>query len=463
MSAGAQDAPFEGRSDTLRDTLVLRIIDVRRLALTRNPAFLADRQELGIARGGLRQASVVRFNPDLTVASPGAGPTSLRNPLEATLLQEVELAGQRALRRHAARAGLRRATAGIQNSARLGVAEATTAFYRALASERRLAVTRDGLGLTTRLMNAVRTQLREGKISTLEGTLAEIEFGRARARVLEAERLAAASSLEFKRLVGLGVDDAVRLEDPLAPPPVAIASLATDSLAVMPAAAPPDTLAETMPAPVALRLLPDPASLNVDSLVSAALVQRPDFAASGATIREFATLALLARREALPNLRLGALAERVPGENGMRIGPAIGFTLPLWNRNQGLVEQRRAQVQQASLQRRAVEARVRTDVATAIRAYRAAVLEASVYESTVRQPARVNSALLETAFRAGKIALPTLLLLRNQLIEAELGYWNAWLARQNALVELDAATGQVALDALRAADASPTPLQKDPR
>ena len=218
-----------------------------------------------------------------------------------------------------------------------------------------------------------------------------------------------------------------------------------------------------MPSPVALGLLPDPARLNADSLVSIALAQRPDLAASGATIREFETLASLARREALPNLRVGALAERVPNENGMRIGPAIGFTLPLWNRNQGVVEQRRAQVQQASLQRRAVEARVRTDIETAVRAYRAAVLEASVYESTVRQPARVNSALLETAFRAGKIALPTLLLLRNQLIEAELGYWNAWLARQNALVELDAATGLVAREALRAADTSPTPLQRDPR
>lgn len=462
-AAGAQTVASGARGAAPHDTLVLRIADVRRLALTQNPAFLADRQELAAARGGLRQASVIRFNPDLTVAAPGAGTTSLRNPLEATLLQEVEVAGQRGLRRDAARVAVSRAAAGIQNSARLGVADATLAFYRALSAERRLAVTRDGLTLTTRLMNAVRTQLREGEISALEGTLAEIEFGRARARVLEAERLAAASMLELKRLVGIETSTPVRLEDPLAPAPVMIATLAADSITAITAAAPPNSVVDTLPPSVALGLLPDPAALDADSLLSIALARRPDLAASDAAIREFEALTVLARREAFPNLRLGALAERVPNENGMRIGPAIGLTLPFWNRNQGLVEQRRAEVQQALLQRQAVELRVRTDVETAVLAYRAAVQEASAYESTVRQPARINSALLETAFRAGKIALPTLLLLRNQLIDAELGYWTAWLARQNALVELDAATGLLALDALRAADASPTPLQKDPR
>lgn len=451
-SASAQDSAPQAPSRG--DTLVLAVADVRRLTLTRNPQFLAERQETAIARGGLRQARALRFNPDLTAAAPGSGSSGERNPLEASLMQELELAGQRGLRIGAARIGVERAEATVQNAARLSVSEATFAFYRALSADRRLGVTRDGLDLSTRLLEAVRTQVREGEISALEGTLAEIEFGRARARVFEAERLATANTLELKRVTGLAPDLPVRLVDPTAPDLLPMAAMHGDSLR-----APLLTAGADSSARVSLfrnGALPDPALLEVDSLMQLALSRRPDLAAMTASVREFEALTSLARREGLPNLRLGALAERVPGESGFRIGPAIGITLPIWNRNQGVVEERRAQVVQAQLQRRAVELRVRTDIETAVRSYRSAVQEAITFETTVRQPAHINSALLETAFRAGKIALPTLLLLRNQLLDAELGYWDAWLARQDALVRLQAATGLLAFETLSTTESSST-------
>lgn len=464
-SAHAQSPSLGSPTAPPGDTLVLTTAVVQRLALTRNPAFLAERQETAIARGGLRQAGTLRFNPDLSATVPGVGSGGERNPIEATLMQELELGGQRGLRIGAARVGVTRAEARVQNAARLGVSEASIAFYRALSAERRLGITRDGLQLTTRLLGAVRTQVREGEISVLEGTLAEIEFGRARARVLEAERLASANLLELKRLTGLPPDEPVRLDEPMAPVslPMAIGdSVVVDTSALAANAIPAARAAAVAPAPAWSAALPDPASLEVDSLVQIALSRRPDLAATTASVREFETLASLARREALPNLRLGAIAERAPGEGGLRIGPAVGISLPIWNRNQGLVDERRAQVRQAQLERQAVELRVRMDVETAVRSYRAATQEAAAFETAVRQPARINSALLETAFRAGKIALPTLLLLRNQLLDAELGYWDAWLARQDALVQLDAATGLLAREALSAADTS-TPLTSTTR
>lgn len=455
---GAQSSSVN-RTPSRGDTLVLTAAMVQRLALTRNPAFLANRQETDIARGGLRQASTLRFNPDLSATLPGVGSGGERNTIEATVLQELEIAGQRGLRVGAARIGVTRAEARVQNAARLGVSEATIAFYRALSAERRLGITRDGLHLTTRLLDAVRIQVREGEISVLESTLAEIEFGRARARVLEAERLASASLLELKRVTGLAPDAPVRLEEPTAPvpPPMVIGDSIMLDASVLPRSGDrPAPLASLAP-PVTARdvMLPDPTSLNVDSLVQLALSRRPDLAATAASVREFETLALLARREALPNLRVGATAER-PGDGGFRLGPAMGISLPIWNRNQGLVDERRAQVRQAQFEQQAVELRVRTDVETAVRSYRAATQEAAAFEAAVRRPARINSALLETAFRAGKIALPTLLLLRNQLLDAELGFWDAWLARQDALVQLDAATGVLAREALNAAEMSTT-------
>lgn len=395
------------------DTVTLSLAEVQRLAGRHNLEFLAARQEIAIARGDLRQARVYRFNPDLALQTSGGIRGRSDTPYELALTQEIEFAGQRGLRIRAARTGVARASSIVRDAGRLTLAEASISYYQALAAAQRLAVARDALTLTDRLLVAVRTQLREGEISALEANLAEIESGRARGRVLASERMATGASLGLKQAIGLPPETPIRLSE-----------ISTDTLGRAPVA-------------------PAPVMVDEDSLVALALARRPDLAARTAAVREFERLTSLARREAIPNLRLGAVMERAEGESSPAIGPAIGLSLPFFNRNQGLVDQRRALAEQARFARRAAELRVRTEVADAVYAYRAASSEAAIFETSVLRPARENSELLETAFRAGKIALPTLLLLRNQLLDAELGYWDAWLARHEALVELDAATSAI--------------------
>ena len=427
------------------DTLTLTLADVRRLTLRQNPAFLADRQESAIARGELRQARAYRFNPDLSVVAPrGAG-----SPTEVSLLQEIEWAGQRGLRIDAARRGVTRASWMVRNAARLTLAEASVAFYRALATQRRLAVTQDVFELNERLLRAVRVQLAEGEISALEANLAEIEFGRARARVLAARRGATSTTLELIRLLGFGPDVEVWLvadtsDTPDAP--LTVSSSDADSTA----AAPVTNLRARHPVTgFDLRI-------DQDSLIAIALARRPDVAAATAALEQSETRTSLARREAIPNFRIGAAAEREPGASSPGIGLALGVSLPVLNRNRGLVAQQRAMTEQARFERQSTELRVRSDVVNALRAYRTAGEEASVFEQMVLRPARQNTELLEVAYRAGKIPLTTLLLLRNQLLDAELGYWDAWLAQREAVVQLDAATGALVPEdpALLTTDAS---------
>ena len=76
-----------------------------------------------------------------------------------------------------------------------------------------------------------------------------------------------------------------------------------------------------------------------------------------------------------------------------------------------------------------------------MRNYTAAAAQVEVLESTVLVPARENRQLLEAAYREGKVGLPVLLLIRNQVIDAEQEYWSAWLAEREALAALAAATG----------------------
>ncbi len=389
-----------------RDTLVLRLGDVQRLAVRQNPAFLAASQETDIARGALRQAGVYPFNPELGLVSPGTAAGGAASPFELTLSQEVEWAGQRGLRVGAARHGVTRATSIVRDAGRVTVAGASTAFYRALATEQRLRLAEEVFALNERLLRAVRTQLSEGEISVLEGNLAEIEFGRARARVLAARRASATAEVELKRELGVDPATPIRLQD--------------DATAPLPSAIAPD------------------------SLVTLALTRRPDLTAGRAATRQAATLASLARREGIPNLRVGAVGEQDRDGGNSRVGLSVGLGVPLFNRNQGLVAQRQAEARRAALELAATELRVRTEVTAAANAYRAASDEAAVFEASVLEPARRNMPLLEEAYRAGKVPLTTLLLLRNQLLDAELGYWDAWLARREALVVLQAATGAIA-------------------
>ena len=411
---GAMSAQDPAMARPRADTVALSVVDAQRLALLHNPDLRAARQEIPIARGQLRQATTLRFNPEVAAAAPGVASSGSIGEYDVSLTQELEWAGQRGLRSGAARLGLDRATSSVRNANRLTLGDVSLAFFEALAAQRRLAVVTTVTELNQRLLEATRAQLREGEISSLESNLAEIEFGRAKAAVLATRRMANSTALELKRLLGMPLDQPIALRDEVASFPVATA-------------------------------------LALDSLLAAAMRRRPDLAADSVAVAEFEMLRRLASREAMPNLRVGVIADRDRVGDPARLGLGVGWTFPIWNRNRGLIAQRDAEREQAVLRHIATEERIRSQVLDAYAAYVAASEEAGVYESSVLQPARTNQDLLETAYRAGKVNLPTMLLLRNQLLAAELGYWDAWLARRTALIALQTATA-----GLTPASASPT-------
>lgn len=395
-AAGAQSQPPQSTSS--EDSTVVRVTlaEARALAVAQNPDLLVARQLPEIARGELQQARTIRFNPDLNVIA--------RRDPELTLMQEIEWAGQRGLRAAAARSVLAGAHFESANVGRLTLADVSIAYHRALAAAERQRVVEQLFSLTDRLMGAVRIQLREGEISVLDANLAEIENGRVLARAASARRELVARELDLKLLLGLAPDVALRLQDD----------------------------ADSMAASVAL---------NGDSLVAVALRERPDVGAAVAASEAARSRTALSRREILPNLRVGIVAE--PGNSDQGIGLSLGLSLPVLNRGRGTIAARAAEARQSELRRSAVQALVLSEVASAIAAVRGATEELRRYEESVLQPARSNAALLGEAYRAGKIPLTSLLLLRNQLLDAEFGYWAAWLARREAVVLLEAATGTI--------------------
>lgn len=421
--------PGDDRPVPEPDTLALTLERAEELALEGRPRLRARRREIDIARGERRQAGVYRFNPRIEFESKRIDPRAGRSPLdryEAAIVQEVEWAGQWGLRQDVAEHDLNRARASMADAERRTLRDVRRAFYAAEAAERRVGVAREIAGLNRRFRDAVAEERAQGEVSALDANLARIEYGRARGRTLTAERERRSAVLDLTRILGL---------DP-------------DTIRVLPASGRPADGSGSGAgaggpngASAASARLPDPAALSRDSLVALAMSRRPDLLAAEAAVDRERERERLARREAIPNLRIAAPVERERPGGSPVIGLGVGFSVPLWNRNQGTADARRASLLRSRDRRSGVLLRIRTQVRDALQAYRSASEAARVLEESTLQPARQNHELLQESYRAGKIDLPTLLLLRDQLLDAELAYWDAWLARRQAYARLRAAVG----------------------
>lgn len=413
--AQAQNIP-PGTPAALPDTIRLSLEDVRVRALASNPELLAARLDTAIARGLVRQAGVLAFNPSADALTGG-------DALEVGLSQEIEVFGQRGVRLRAERAGLDRARASAVNAARLTIGAVDRSFYRLAAATQRMTLAREVLALNERLADVARRQLAEGEISRLDFNLAIVELGRARARELATRREQQEATIELSQLAGL---------------PIGIALLPEVEDATRPLA--PDTLGGP---PGDVRAPRDTALLlDVEALLALARDRRPDLQAHVAAVRQMRAQAALSRREALPNLIARGVLEQSSDGGRSILRPGLGLSLPILNRNQGQIQALRAAALQAELERAALVTRVRAEVTTAVAAYRAATTEVAVLESTVLAPARQNRRLVEIAYREGKVGLAELLLIQNQAIDAELDYWEAWLAARQARSTLAEATGR---------------------
>lgn len=402
------------------DTVVLTMADAEERALERNRALQAERRREGIAEGELRQAEIYRYNPEVEFEAETVDPAAGANTFsryEAVIAQELEWAGQWGLRQDAAAYGLDEASALVSDAERLTLAEVREAYYGAVAAQRRADVAADIAELTRRLEEATRTELEAGEVSVLDANLATIEAGRGRARLLSAQRQRKSALLELKRVIGMMPETPLQVDFRVAEP------------------GPPGADAGDAAS------MPDPAVLSVDSLVDVALAQRPDLRGADAAVSRARELQRLSRREAIPNLRL-LVPIRWRGVGAETdIGIGVGLSVPVWNRNQGTTDAREATLLRSRYRREAVTLEVRTEVRDAVQAYRRASEERQALESSVLRPADTNLDLLEESYQAGKIDLTTLLLLQDQLLDARLEYWDAWLAQRRAHARLRAAVG----------------------
>ena len=254
--------------------------------------------------------------------------------------------------------------------------DARQAYADVLLAKERVRVAGEALKLRGRIAELAEKRLKAGDISPQEAATARID-------ALAAEQDATRIGFEIpvaeerlRNLMGLG---SVRVPLALEPSP------------------PPDCL-----------------TFDPDELAKEAMRCRPDALA--------ATEAVGAAEARLQFAKLGwvrflGIADATSGQNGHEFGPALRFTVPLFNRNQGGIARAEAELERAKRNQQTVAYQIILDVQRAYLQYRQACAELEVLRTKVRPEVETAIRRAQAAYQEGNVPIFIVLETTRQLLD----------------------------------------------
>jgi outer membrane protein, heavy metal efflux system len=402
----------------LQTTAGISFGQLAQTALAQNKGLQAAREQLRQAVGRLKQAAL-RPNPSLDVSSATdvLFANEGENGFGVTLSQPFELGGKRAKRIQVAEAEVELANAEIADSERQLIGQLRAAYLRAVETAARLNFFESNRGLNQQMAQVMTVRLSSGDASRLESHLLQAENNR-----LEAQRLSAESQLmqemfELRKLAGISPADEFSLE---ALPTTVSRSRETES-----------------------------------DLIEAAFRNRPDLRA--ARVREALANAgvILARAQVAPTIvgsvrygrdpnisRFATATQPRAFEKDSVLEFGVSIPLPLWNREQGSIQEAASKVSQATAEREALENTIRMEVTAASRRYDSAVRSLELIRGGVVGEAEAGFSITQLAYRLGDAKLTDVIFQQRSLIDAQLAELAAQAELAIAQANLDLALGR---------------------
>ena len=382
---------------------ILTVDRVLDLAAQQNPEVLLARARVGQAEGALTTARArLANNPEVDLFF-GSRDTSFGGrsaEQEFSILQRFEVGGQRGHRVAAATAGVSQRTFDVQASTLEAQTTALRAFYRAVHAQETRIVADEALGLAEEAVRAAQARYEAGETAVLDVNVARVELARARR-----EQLAAASRLEgtlgeLREVLALPAQESVRVQALLQADPVP-------------------------PVDVLLAQLPERA--DIQSL-------RADLTQAEAELR-------LARAGRRPDVFGGFGFAHEEGEpvTGVR----LGLTLPLFQRQTGVISAAAARISESktAVEARRIAGEARLQGAHA--KYTIALQAAEAITSSAVPLLVENEQLTRESYQAGKIGLLELLVIRREGFAARREALDAQLEAVLAAVEVRGVAGVI--------------------
>ena len=398
----------------------LSVDQLVQLAMTRNAELLGVRQGTLEAQGLLRHAGL-RANPVLETEFATGRPTGSAGEREWSVGYShiFELGGKRARRVDVASAGLNLARLEVSNRERTLRAELQERYIDAMAAIRNLEAVTQLLDLTRQSFAVTERRVSAGESARVEQMVLQAEVGR-----LEAEHLLLASEVqqELSRL----------------------------------------RVIAGMPAGESLALQPDgdrpAAAWSLEEALQRGAAARPDLAAARQEEVRTAAEVRLAHAERVPDLAAlarytdaqstydafglsasGALTPLADRDRVFTTG--ISVTLPLFSRNQGLIDAARARERAAALRREFLTGSVEAEIRAAYERYLATRRAVEVFRNSVIQAAQQSVTVLRASYDAGEVRLFDVLTEQRRLIDTQKAYTDAIRQEALARVALERAVG----------------------
>lgn len=349
--------------------------DIVRYTLEHHPEILAAEGDVDVAAAERRQAAVFLYNPEVQ-----GGVAVIGDLVQGQVTQPLSITGEGWYARRGATLGREAAEATARRTTFRIVAEARTAWARAVLAERRSTIAEEALALAQQLRAATEAREAVGEGSLLEARIARLDEAHALAGVLETRRRAAEAR---NTLVALHPD-------------VADAELVDD--------------------------------LDLPGL-GAPGTERSDVLA--ARTRVDARQAELGRSRAasVPLVGVGAFYQRDGGETDVQ--PYLNVELPLWNRNQAGRASARRDLSVAEAEAALTEAVAAAEQASMLQLAAQAATDLARLGTPI-DDAREALAAIGAAFERGELDVTTAVLLRGEVLAG----WSAAVDAEQSLAEL---------------------------
>lgn len=402
-----QSAPSlpEGKNDlTLRDAALL--------TLQRNPELAAFAREMRALEGATLQAGLLP-NPELSLnvenignTQPLTGDINSQKSVSQEVVQQIstiriyqliELGGKRAARVSAASLG--EALAGQDYEAKRAelIARVANVFTEVLAGQERLRLAEESQQLAQRVVSAVAKRVQAGKVPPIEETRARVAFSTTRIELEQAQRELTAARKRLALLWGNASPQFTK----------ALGNL--ESSVTLPSF---EALAErVLASPMALRAMKN--------------------------IEQRKALLDVEQTRRIPNLTVQAGVVHHALLGGNTAVAAVILPLPLFDRNQGNIQQAHQRVDKAIDEQAATELRLKTELTQAYETLSAAQRETGILRDEIIPAARSAFEVINKGYELGKFGYLEVLDAQRTLFQNQVLYVRALANYQRLVNEIE--------------------------
>lgn len=381
----------------------LTLEQVLEIGRARAPALAAARARIAEARGRWVGASaLLRENPTVEGgAGYRWGPIN-DDSIEgrAALHQPFELGGQRRARMASAEAGISRANAAVDETARHLFRSVSRAFMNTLFAQERLQVAIKAENLAADAFRITERRHQLGDLPRLDVNLARAALFRARADIRTATASREAALGELKILLGLSADEALAIRGDLR----------------------------------------EHRQLDLKTLEARA-PSRADLHLLAAEVQQAQADHALGLAERAPDLGIGASYER--HENADIGLGLVSLTLPVFQRGQGTRAEALARTQRVSTELKLAQNTIVTEIRVAFAVYRERIAAVQELERNVLPLLDENESQVQRRYETGQIGLADFLAFRRELLQTRFEYLERSLEAALAVIELEASAGAI--------------------